>query len=172
MRTLLPLTLIVTAILAQFWMLAPLSDCDLYTYITVGRWLPQRASLTETELATPAFLAWLASWFYAQADAWVGLLGVKTLHITLMILTFTGLGIWYGLVMQRSRGHLPSPFGIGAGLTTAYLISATNSNARTQDFTYLCFSLLLLLAELSSRRLSERRMNMWDSVALFALLVA
>jgi hypothetical protein len=171
MRTLIPLTLIITAILAQFWMLAPLSDCDLYTHIVVSRWLPARVTLTETELPIPALLWWMAGFLYAQVDAWFGLVGVKALHITLMIMTFVSLGLWYGLVMQRLQGRYPSPFAIGAGLITAYLVSATNSNARAQDFTYLCFSLLLLFAECSSTKPSERCTKMWHSLALLALLI-
>lgn len=171
MRTLIPLTLIATAVLAQFWMLAPLSDCDLYTHIVVSKWLPERVTLTETELPTPAFLWLMAGWLYAQVDAWAGLVGVKALHIMLMIMTFLCLGIWYGHVMQRSQGRYPSTFGLGAGLFTAYLISATNSNARAQDFTYLCFSLLLLLAEQSDSRTLGRCTKVWHSLTLLVLLI-
>jgi hypothetical protein len=152
-------------------MLRPLDDCVLYTYIVVGRWLPARATLTEAELPTPAFLAWLASWSYAQVDTWAGLAGVKALHIILMIGTFSSLCIWQGLVIRRIQGTEPSFISLGAGMMGAFLVSATNSSARTQDFTYFCFALLLLLLERWSRASHASKALLRQTVWLFILLV-
>ena len=171
MRALTPFALLIATILAQFWMLRPLEDADLYTYIVVGRWLPTRASLTEAELQTPAYLAWLASWIFAQVDSWAGLRGVHTLHILLMIASFTCLCMWQALVMSRSTGAAPSPLVLGFGMVGAYLVSATNSDARTQDFTYLSFSLLLLLMERWSAQADTRRTKVLHAITILALLV-
>lgn len=171
MRTLVPIAFMVATILAEFWMLWPLDDYDLYTHITLGRWLPTWVRLTEAEIPNATFLAWLGGWLFAQVDTWAGLVGVQALHIALMICTFTSLGIWQCLVTRRAQGTGPSLLSLGIGMSGAFLVSASNSSARTQDFTYLGFALLLLLLEKWSSTGNDRTLNIRHSVELFILFV-
>ncbi len=75
------------------------------------------------------------------------------------------------MVMCRINRDTPSLLALGGGLAGAYLVSATNADARTQDFTYLCFSLLLLLVEHWSRPAEKRGHTILRAIALFLLLV-
>jgi hypothetical protein len=171
MRSIVPVTLIIALVLAQFWMLRPLDDCDLYTFIVEGRAFPSLAVLTESEIVPGPSLSWLSGWTYAQVDFWRGLPGVKELHVVLMVGTYICLGLWQALVVRRLQGREPSLLGLGAGLSAAYIVSATNSNARTQDFTYVCLALLLVVLEYWSCRLPTSRAKWIRPALLVALLI-
>jgi hypothetical protein len=152
MQRLVILLLCIVASLANLWKLRPLDDLDTFNQIVLGSWFPQHILLTSNEPSTQVFAGWLAQVLFATIHSFAGLPGIKTLNLLLLAGTFLILGLWHATLARTRSAIYPSPLAVGAGLVSAFLVSASNISARPQSFAYLGFCTLLFLLTRWSRK--------------------
>jgi hypothetical protein len=147
------LLLLLVSIFSSFWAIRPLDDVDIFNQIVLGRWFPEHIRLTSNEPPFQVFLGWLAQLLFAAIDQLFGLPGVKGINIALLALSFFLIGIWHTRTGDEGSPARISVFALTSGLTSAFLVSASNTSARPQSIAYVFFCALLVV--LSSWRTSR-----------------
>ncbi len=150
-RKYLSFTIFIIVILSSFWSIRPLDDLDLYTQLVLGRYLPNTPELLTFTPNQNIYVGWLAQICFSTAERYFGLLGVKLLNVLLLAGAFYFLSIC--LFEDTRKNNINSIIPYIFGLISAFLVSASNTSARPQTFSYLFFCLLLYLIKSGDRSL-------------------